>query len=382
VNLLELFALTLLSGSLVYCVLALIAAARYRKSYRSSGTPRLRTFPPVSVLRPLHGADDDTAANLRSLFDQHYPDFEILLSVHDVSDPAFALACRLIAEHPGIPARLITAGESPLPNAKVWSLRVLLPEAKHETLVMSDSDICLEPDALRTILAELEQPGVALVTCPYRAIPGQGFWPRLEALGLNTEFFSGVLTARLLHGMDFAIGCTVAVRRADLRAIGGLEHLQQYLAEDFIMGNLMRQPGRRVVLSQSVIAHSIGGDSFVSSWRHRLRWARSTRRSRPWGYIGELFTRTYAISLALILLAPRFWIAGLAAIVLRLSVDCFVGIGILHDPLVRRCWWLLPVEGIASFAAWLGGFFGNTIVWRGRKLLVARDGSFVTEPRA
>jgi ceramide glucosyltransferase len=204
-----------------------------------------------------------------------------------------------------------------LPNAKVWSLRALVSEARHETLVMSESDIRLQPDALEAIVSELEQSGVALVTCPYRAVPGRSFWARLEALGLNTEFCSGLLTARLLNGMDFAIGCTIAGRRQDLQAIGGLEHLQHYLAEDFIMGNLMRQRGLHVVLSQTVIAHSIGGHSFPGSWRHRLRWARSTRRSRPLGYVGELFTRTYAVCLGLVLIAPRFWPLGLFGAGLR-----------------------------------------------------------------
>ncbi len=369
---LEFLTLILLAGSCTYCLLALLGALRYRKS----GAGPSADLPPVSVLRPLHGADDDTEANLLSLFEQRYPDFEILLSVHDASDPALAVARRVMLQRPDVACRLVIAGPSPLPNAKVWSLRALEPEAQHETLVMSDSDIRLQPDALETIVAELGQPGVVLVTCPYRAVPGRGFWPRLEALGLNTEFFAGLLTARLLNGMDFAIGCTIATRKADLAAIGGLEHLQQYLAEDFVMGNLMRQRGKTVLFSRSVIAHAIGGHDFASSWRHRLRWARSTRRSRPWGYFGELFTRTYALSLLLVLAAPRFWAIALGGVLLRLIVDWNIGVSTLGDPLVRRYWWLLPVEGLASFANWILGFFGKTIVWRGRRLVMARDGSF------
>lgn len=368
----EYLALILLAGSVVYCVLALRGAARYCRS----GAPHLKTLPPVSVLRPLHGAADDTEANLRSIFEQRYPLFEVLLSVHDITDPAVAVARRVMAEYPRIESRLIVAGPSPLPNAKVWSLRALAPAARYEALVMSDSDIGLEPDALETIASELEQPNVALVTCPYRAVPGQGFWPLIEAIGLNTEFFGGLITARLLNGMDFAIGCTIATRKADLDAIGGLEHLQLFLAEDFVMGNLMNQRGRTVILSRSVIAHAIGGHSFASSWRHRLRWSKSTRRSRPWGYVGELFTRTYAISLLLFLIDHRLWPVSLAAVGLRLAVDWHIGVRTLGDPLVRRYWWLLPVEGVASFANWVLGFFGKTIIWRGRRLTMARDGSF------
>jgi ceramide glucosyltransferase len=367
--------MALLLSSVVYCVLAIVAAARYLHS----GVPRsaaLRDLPPVSVLRPLAGAEDNTEANLRSLFEQRYTHFEILLSVHEEADPAADIARRLMAAYPRIAARLIIAGVSPFPNAKVWSLRALLPEARHETIVMSDSDICIGPDGLATIVSELLQPGVALVTCPYRAIGGPRFWSKVEALGLNTEFLGGLLTARLLNGVDFAIGCTIGTRRADLDGIGGLENLQRYLAEDFMMGSLMRGRGKTIVLSRCIIEHHIGNDGFLKTWKHRLRWARSTRRSRPLGYLGELFTRTTAIAIALWIVAPAAWEFAVLALIFRAAAQWATGIWVLEDPLVASYWWLLPIEDITGFVTWVLGFFGKTIVWRGRKLTLARDGSF------
>ena len=367
--------MALLLSSVVYCVLAIVAAARYLHS----GVPRsaaLRDLPPVSVLRPLAGAEDNTEANLRSLFEQRYPNFEILLSVHEDSDPAADIARRVMAAYPRIAARLIIAGVSPFPNAKVWSLRALLPEARHETIVMSDSDICIGPDGLATIVSELLQPGVALVTCPYRAIGGPRFWSKVEALGLNTEFLGGLLTARLLNGVDFAIGCTIGTRRADLDEIGGLENLQRYLAEDFMMGSLMRGRGKTIVLSRCIIEHHIGNDGFLKTWKHRLRWARSTRRSRRLGYLGELFTRTTAIAIALWIVAPAAWEFAVLALIFRAAAQWATGIWVLEDPLVASYWWLLPIEDLTGFVTWILGFFGKTIVWRGRKLTLARDGSF------
>ena len=364
--------IALLTGSVIYCILAVIAAARYK----ASGAPLLESPPPVSVLRPLAGAEDNTEANLRSLFAQRYPAFEVLLAVHDADDPAAALARRVMAESPGVPSRLIISGPSPLPNAKVWSLRALYPEARYETLVMSDSDIFVPPDGFATMMAELVQKDVALVTCPYRAVPGPGFWSRLEALGLNTEFLGGLLTARMLGGVDFAIGCTIATRKADLAAIGGLEYLQRYLAEDFMMGNLTHKRGRTVILSRCIIHHHIGGSEFLKNWRHRLRWARSTRRSRRMGYIGELFTKTTAISLLVAILVPHGLGLAIVGWLVRACFDVAMGVWVLDDPLVDRYWWLLPVEELASFLTWVLGFFGNTIMWRGRKLAVAPDGSF------
>jgi len=364
--------LVLLAGSIVYCALTVIGAAFYKRS----GVPRLRNLPPVSVLRPLAGAEDNTDSKLRSLFEQSYPDFEILLSVHEESDPAAAIARRVMADFPQVASRLIIAGPSAFPNAKVWSLRTLEPLARYEAIVMSDSDIRLPPGGLETIVSELGQPGVGLVTCPYRAVCGRGFWSLLEALGLNTEFLGGLLTARLLNDMDFAIGCTLATRKAELAAIGGLESLQRYLAEDFMMGNRMRKQGRKVVLSRCIISHFIGNDGFTKSWEHRLRWARSTRRSRRIGYIGEIFTRTTVISLALWIVAPGAWGLAVIGLVFRAWSQWATGIWVLDDPLVARYWWLLPLEDIAGFVVWVLGFFGNTIVWRGRRMVLASDGSF------
>jgi ceramide glucosyltransferase len=241
---------------------------------------------------------------------------------------------------------------------------------------MTDSDIRIDPDGFATILSELGQPDVALVTCPYRATGGPRFWSRVEALGLNTEFLGGVLTARLLGGMDFAVGCTIATRRAELDAIGGLENLQRYLAEDFVMGSLTHERGKTVVLSRCIIEHHIGNDGFLENWKHRLRWARSTRRSRRIGYLGELFTKTTALALALWTVAPETWEFAILALIFRAGAQFATGIWVLADPLVARYWWLLPIEDVASFVTWILGFFGKTIEWRGRKLVLAKDGSF------
>jgi ceramide glucosyltransferase len=181
----------------------------------------------------------------------------------------------------------------------------------------------------------------------------------------------------MLNGMDFAIGCTIATRRGELEAIGGLEYLQRYLAEDFVMGNLMRRAGRDVVLSRSVIEHYIGNDGFVQNWKHRLRWARSTRRSRPWGYLGEVFTKPVALGLLVVAASPGMWPVLIMALLFRFAVAWFTAVKILRDAEIGRRWWLLPVEDVSSFATWLLGLFGKRILWRGRWLVVARDGSFL-----
>ena len=279
VKVLALLLLALVAGSLVYCVLTIVAAVRYR----AVRPPELRAATPISVLKPLAGLDDGLEANLRTFFEQSYPRFELLFAVRSPGDPAIAVVERLRKRYPAIPSRLIVVGEPPYPNAKVYSLDRMLAAAEHDLLVMADSDIRVTPDMLSTIAAEFQDERLGLATCPYRAVPGRSFWSTLEAIGLNTEFIGGVLVARMLDGMKFALGPTIAARRQTLERIGGFDAVKDYLAEDFVMGKLAAERGDGVILSSYVIEHLIGAQPFAANMRHRLRWNRSTRRSRPMG---------------------------------------------------------------------------------------------------
>ena len=183
--------------------------------------------------------------------------------------------------------------------------------ARHELLAMSDSDIRVGRDFLRTVAAEFQDPALAVATCPYRAVPADRFWSRLEAIMMNTEFIAGILVARLLEGMKFAVGPTIVARKSAIEAIGGWPRLKDYLAEDFVLGQLAAGAGMGVGLSRYVIEHRIGSQPFAANARHRLRWCRSTRRSRPAGYAGQLFTYTLPwllLGLPWSLLAAPIWI--------------------------------------------------------------------------
>ncbi len=365
----------LVIGSIAYCFLAILAAIRYRRT----GVKHLQEFPPVSVLRPMAGDRDNTEAGLRAVFEQDYPAFEVILGAPSPEDAAVPIARRIMAAHPNTPSRLIFTGDSPYPNRKVWQLRALWEQASHETIVMADSDIRWAPDCLKTVVSELEQPGVGLVTCPYRATAGASWWSRMEALGLNVDFISGMLTARMLNGMDYAIGCTIATRKPEIDAIGGWQEVQPYLSEDFVIGNRMHGLGRTVILSRAVIEHYIGNEGMRASWSHRLRWARGSRRSRPAGYVGEVFTKPTIPALALWLLAPT-WGGPLvvAALVMRLAVVWTAAVWVLADTEFKWRWWLLPAEDVCSFATWVLGFFGNKLKWRGHTLIIGRDGTIRT----
>ena len=329
------------------------------------------------MLKPLHGADEGLEDNLRSFFTQQYPAYELLFAVREEADAAVAIARRLMAAFPAVPARLLVTGEPPYPNAKVFSLEHMMAAARHDLLVMSDSDIRATPDMLRVLAAEFQNPGLALTTCPYRAVPGAGLWSTLEAIGMNTEFLGGILVARMIEGMKFAVGPTIAARRQVIEAIGGFERLKDYLAEDFVMGQLAAREGFGVGLSSYVIEHRIGSQDWRTNARHRLRWARSTRRSRPLGYLGQLFTNPTALALLLLAVNWNWWPVAAWSMLLRYAAAEAVAQGVLHDPLCARRWWMIPLQDLLSFLFWIAGFFGNTITWRGRRYRLLRDGRFV-----
>jgi ceramide glucosyltransferase len=362
--------LLLVTGSAVFSVLAIIAAQRYGavKPQRLA----LDRLPAISILKPLHGLDEGLEENLRSFFAQDYPDFEILFGVESEQDPAVAVVQRLSAAHPSVPSRLVITGQSPYPNAKVHNLRGMLEHARCDLIVMADSDVRVTREFLSVMAAEMSGPKVALITCPYRAVAGASVWSRLEALGLTTEFIAGVLTARMLGGMDFALGPTIATRQADLATIGGLAELQPYLAEDFVMGNRLAARGRVVVLSSYAVEHRIGSQRLRSNFAHRLRWNRSTRRSRPAGYIGQLFTYPLPLALGLAAIAPSWWKFAAAVVAIRYVAawTSSRAIGATFSGLA------LPVQDLLSAGMWVAGLFGNEIVWRSRRFTIDREGRF------
>jgi ceramide glucosyltransferase len=237
---------------------------------------------------------------------------------------------------------------------------------------MSDSDVRVTPDFLRRVGAEFADGQVALATCPYRAIPGTSLWSRMEAVGMNTTFWQGALTARMLAGMAFAVGPTTVARRKFVDQAGGIESLKDYMAEDFELGRRMSATGHQVILSSYVVDHRIGSETSAENFRHRIRWARTGRRSRPSGYIGQIFTYPVPLALMLWAIAPVEWWPIVVATLAVRGISAWVTAQVVLGGRVN--WLLLPVEDVVGFAFWIAGFFGNSITWRGRKYRLDRVG--------
>jgi ceramide glucosyltransferase len=354
----------LLWASIAYYVAALLAALRFRPHHPSPNTPH-----PVSILKPVRGQDPDFYRCLRSHADQDYPEFELLFAVRDPADPALPEIHRLAAEFPHRRIEVFLTADDHGPNAKVNGLERLRREARYDLLVVSDSDIRVDAAYLAHVTAPLADPQVGMVTCPYRGVPAPGLPSLLEALWISTDFQVSVLVARLL-GIQFALGATMAFRRADLDRIGGFAPLASYLADDFWLGQKIHQLGRRIVLSDYVVETVLPPDHWRDSWRHRLRWGRTLRVCRTAGYAGTLIT--FAVPLAAA--AWKMWPLAAAAVGLRMLAGLWVGRGLLDDRRAVRYFWLIPLADLVSFAVWAASLFGRRVTWRGASFRLHSDG--------
>lgn len=366
----------LVAGGCLYLLLVLVAVCSFR--LRRSGAAAAPGHPVrFTVLKPLAGDENGLERNLHSFQRLEYPSFEILMAAPTDRDPALVTAHRLMVQDPPVSLTFLVVGEPACQNAKVHSLAAMTEVAGGEILVVSDSDIRTDSGLLRSLAREFRDPAVGVVTCPYIAVPGRSLWSRLEAVGMNTGFWSGVLVAQFLFPMDFAVGPTMAVRRTCLNSIGGWKAVEDHLAEDFRIGWLARRAGWEVVLGRFVVQHRIGSQGFRSNLAHRLRWRRSSRRSRPFGYWGEVFVSPLPWALLLVASAGGAAWSQLALGVcglLRVATALATGWFVLGDRPRAHWAWMLPLEDLISLIVWIGGFFGRHIVWRDRVYRLTSDG--------
>lgn len=367
-------------GSIAYCGIAIYAAVRFlalkKRGRRNLG--QANYLPPASLLKPVYGADRSLEDNLRSFFLQDYPAYEILFSARDESDPAVAIVRKIQAEFPLIPSRLLLLGPPRYLNAKVHGMEAMMEAAAHEILVISDSDVRVAPDYLRQVIAPFEQADVGMTTVLSRGAPGRTLWSKLETLGMNTQFIAGVLSAWVLMGLEFALGPTMAVRKSLAGKMGGMGVLGDYLADDFVLGEKIAGMGFRVELAATVPDHLVYNDSFLHSLAHRLRWERSSRRSRPAGYFGQMFMHTLPLAALAFIAAPPDSLWGLSvllvAVIFRYLLAAVTASLALEDSSFARLSWLLPVQDLVSFLIWLSAFFGRHVEWRGARFAVLPGG--------
>jgi len=367
---------TICLSAIAYYLYAIRCA---RAFFRLPPQSTSKSPPPISILKPIRGLDVDAYENFASFCRQDYPQYELIFGAEAEDEPGLQAARSIARDFPETDVKIVVNGRSIGTNPKVSNLANMAAEARYANLLVSDSDIRVDPTHLSTLAKPLADADVGVVTCLYRSKAGKAAgW--VDALGLSTEFQPSVLVARQLEGMSFAMGSGILIRRSVLASIGGFAAFADYLADDFQLGNRPRRLGYRVELSSYVVEHRLDTATLQDLLWHQMRWYRGIRASRPWGYAGLVFTQGMAAALALLLLTP-FSPAALAlaaaTVGARLAMAWYVAVRCLKDEAARRYLWFVPARDLLSFLVWLCGFFGGTIVWRGERFRLERGGRLV-----
>jgi ceramide glucosyltransferase len=370
--------------STIYLAMTLAATVRHMRRTRiaqtaASATPAA-SLPPVTIFKPIHGMEEQLAANLESFFRQDYPDYEVIFGARDADNPAVKIAEEIRARYPQVPSRVILSGPPAWPNAKVFSLDKMIAASSRSYFIISDSDVQVAPDFLRNTIPSLLDPAVGLVTCMYRGMPASDFWSSLEALGLSVEMSSGVMVADMMEGMRFALGPAMAVRRDAIEAIGGIAAVADYYSDDFELGNRIWAKGYKVILSHHIVRNVLTSRSLLRTLGDQLRWMKSTRYSRPAGHAGTGLT--YAMPFGILGLiaagALGHWPLGIGLFALacmnRMIQSVAVGWTVARDPRAVRYCWLYPLRDLFGFIAWTISYSSRDFYWRGETYRFGKGG--------
>lgn len=362
------------AGSL-YLLFAGLAVRRFA----ARAQPPAPMAAPVSVLKPLCGEDAGLYDNLESFCRQEYPEWQVVFGVQDSGDAAIPVVRRLIAAHPEADLALVVEPSRRDGNLKVANLQNMLPKARHDVIVIADSDMQVRPDYLADVTAPLADRATGLVTCLYRGVSAGGLWSQLACLNINHGFLPQAVVAAALGERNGCFGATIALRRDTLDAVGGLAAIAHSLADDHALGAAVRRRGLDVVLSPHVIDNVVAEPSLAALFRHELRWSRTIRAIAPVGFAGSILTQPMVLALLALVVAPRPALAVLAlALVCRSAMVRMVD-GALRLPSTPL--WLMPLRDLLSFAVFIATFLSRTVAWRDRTFRIGRDGQLIHERR-
>jgi ceramide glucosyltransferase len=332
--------------------------------------------PPVSILKPLCGLDWESYTALTSFCDQDYPEYQIIFSVQDSQDPTIEIAQKIQQDFPDLDIELVIGDRAVGINPKINNIANGATKAKYPILVLSDSDIQVEKDYLKTIIQPFNDSSVGVITCLYNSLT-DGWLAGFEALDIASQFCPKVLTARQLEGINFAFGSTVAIRQETLDKIGGLVSIADYLADDYQLGYLASQNKYKVILSPYFVEHRLGNVTLGAFFHRQIRWFKCIRVERFWGYIGLIFTYGIISSFALLLLTQGSlfgWsIFGLVWNI-RFLTAYLITIKYLKDSNAKEFFLLIPLRDFVSFGIWCYSFIGNQVIWRGKTYQLLPNG--------
>ncbi len=365
----------------VFYVVSIICAWRFLRLAHAPAHPNEAR--PVSILKPVRGADPYAYECFRSHCLLDYPEYEIIFGVHDAADPAVPLVERLQKEFPDRRIELIVCPRDLGANRKVSNLIQMFSAARHDYLLVNDGDIRVPPDYLQRIMAPLADSQVGLVTALYRAVAGHTLGSKLEALSISDFAGSVLVSYQNRRAFHYGFGSTLAFSRHVLERIGGFETLADYLADDHQLGTLIARAGYSIVLSEVVVETHLPDYSLSGFWNHQLRWARTVRDASPRGNAGlVLVFGVQWAAVAVIAAAGASWAWALFAVAYaaRIAALLVVGLGVCRDHGTLHRLWLLPIRDVQALLVWAASYAGRTVVWRGDRFLLKQGRLLRVQP--
>jgi ceramide glucosyltransferase len=359
-----------------YALLALVAVLVWGRRKVTGATVKL---PAVTVLKPLCGAEPGLYENLRTFCRQDYPEYQIVFGLGDEKDPALAVVARLVAEFPTLLIDVVIDPRQHGHNRKISGLINMLEHARHDVLVMADSDTSVGPDYLTSVTAPLLDRKVGLVTCLYHGEPTRPVWSRLGAMYINEWYMPSVLLAWLFGHENYVSGQTLCMRRETMQAIGGLLTIANHLADDYQLGQLVRSLGLRIVLSTYMLKAEHHEPTLESLVTHELRWMRTLSVLAPWSFRFIFFTFSLPLAvLGLLLVVPETYFATIALPLFQVTVVARLALHLVHRLRDKRALfadlWLLPARDLLICWVWCRTFFTSRFTWRGSDFHVGADG--------
>ena len=360
------------AGATLGCMYMLLVSVLVLR-FRRDSSPTARSSAPVTILKPLDGAEPRLFAQLASFCNQNYAGpLQVVFGTHDRDDPAMEVVERLKAAFPDKLLDCTCDSREHGSNRKVSNLINMAPLARHEVLVVADSAIQVGPNYLAEVVGELERPDVGAVTCLYHGIAGAGFWSRLAAIAINTHFLPEVIVALSFRIAQPCFSATIAMRRETLHRIGGFSGFADYLAEDYWIGDAVRSAGYEVAIPSFSVGHVCADENFSSFFGHQMRFARTIKSIDPIGYAGSIIAYPLPLALIAAFLGSNGSLELVAAVLACRAILCGMVTRVFR--LAPQAYWLVMIQDLISFVVYIGSFFGTTVSWQGQNYRVLKSG--------
>lgn len=360
-------ACVLVALSFCYVAVAIMGVMRFGLKLKGSVAPP--SYAPVTMLKPLCGMEPGLADNLRSFCNQDYDVFQIVFGVRDRNDPAIAVINKVMEEFPEHDISLVVNDRVIGTNYKISNLANMMAEAKHDIVVVSDSDMRVRPDYLKTIAAPFADDTVGATTCLYSGHASGGRPSKLGAMFINDWFLPSALLPTMFGELTYCFGATMAVRRDVLEQIGNFDGLADYLADDYMLGQLVFEQGYQIALTPYIVENVIYEPNLKGLFQHELRWARTIRSVQPVGYSLSFITELLPISLIAALLvyvqtSSLLLVSSIvgSAFAMRVALHYIVSVTVPGGTMFAP--WLIPLRDLVSVGVRVVSYFGSRVLWR------------------